>query len=178
MFWGRAAKNVPWYRPFDRVLNRDNPPFFRWFEGGSVNSCHAALDVHCENGRGDNVALIYDSPVTDTRRKYTYRELRDLVARCAGGLRGLGVAKGDRVVIYMPMIPEAAYAIFEQCDRPEFGLKRLRITDFQALAGFEWTLGPILKRMLAFSRERRFHMLENSGCWLSRSGLPAACRRE
>ena len=66
-FWGRAAGDVPWYRTFERVLNRDHPPFYRWFEGGSVNSCYAALDIHCENGRGDNVALIYDSPVTDTR---------------------------------------------------------------------------------------------------------------
>ena len=110
-FWGKAAEKVPWYRTSARVLNRENPPFYRWFEGGSVNSCYAALDVHCENGRGDNVALIYDSPVTETRKKYTYRELRDLVARCAGGLLGLGVAKGDRVVIYMPMIPEAVIAM-------------------------------------------------------------------
>jgi propionyl-CoA synthetase len=110
-FWGRAAEDVPWFRGYERVLNRDNPPFYRWFEGGLVNSCYAALDIHCENGRGDNVALIYDSPVTDTRKKYSYKELRDLVARCAGGLRGLGVTKGDRVVIYMPMIPEAVIAM-------------------------------------------------------------------
>jgi propionyl-CoA synthetase len=110
-FWGRAAGDVPWYRTSERVLNRDHPPFYRWFEGGSVNSCYAALDIHCENGKGDNVALIYDSPVTDTRKKYTYGELRDLVARCAGGLRRLGVAKGDRVVIYLPMIPEAVIAM-------------------------------------------------------------------
>jgi propionyl-CoA synthetase len=110
-FWGRAAEDVPWYRASDQVLNRDHPPFYRWFEGGSVNSCYAALDIHCENGRGDRVALIYDSPVTDTRKKYTYRELRDIVARCAGGLLRLGVAKGDRVVIYMPMIPEAVIAM-------------------------------------------------------------------
>jgi propionyl-CoA synthetase len=110
-FWGRAAEDVPWYRMADQVLNRDHPPFYHWFEGGSVNSCYAALDIHCENGSGDKVALIYDSPVTDTRKKYTYRELRDIVARCAGGLLRLGVAKGDRVVIYMPMIPEAVIAM-------------------------------------------------------------------
>jgi propionyl-CoA synthetase len=110
-FWGRAAEDVPWYRASDQVLNRNHPPFYRWFEGGSVNSCYAALDIHCENGRGDRVALIYDSPVTDTRKKYTYRELRDIVARCAGGLLRLGVVKGDRVVIYMPMIPEAVIAM-------------------------------------------------------------------
>ncbi len=110
-FWGRAAETVPWYRCYERVLDRDNPPFYRWFEGGSVNSCYAALDIHCENGRGDRTALIYDSPVTRTRKKYTYHELRDLAARCAGGLLGLGVEKGDRVVIYMPMIPEAVIAM-------------------------------------------------------------------
>ena len=110
-FWGRAAEDVPWYRNYERVLNRDHPPFYRWFEGGSVNSCYAALDIHCGNGRGDNVALIYDSPVTDTRKKYTYRELLNLVARCAGGLANLGVKKGDRVIIYMPMIPEAVIAM-------------------------------------------------------------------
>jgi len=110
-FWGRAAEDVPWYRTSDRVLNQENPPFYHWFEGGLVNSCYAALDIHCENGKGNNVALIYDSPVTDTRRKYTYRELRDLVARCAGGLREIGVTRGDRVVIYMPMIPEAVIAM-------------------------------------------------------------------
>jgi propionyl-CoA synthetase len=110
-FWGRAAENIPWYREYDRVLNRDRPPFYRWFEGGSVNTCYAALDVHCEKGHGDQVALIYDSPVTDSRKRYTYAELRDLVARCAGGLRDLGVVKGDRVLIYMPMIPEAVIAM-------------------------------------------------------------------
>jgi propionyl-CoA synthetase len=110
-FWGRAAEDVPWYRNYTRVLNRDHPPFYRWFDGGSVNSCYAALDIHCENGRGDNVALIYDSPVTDTRKQFCYKELRNLVAQCAGGLRRLGVIKGDRVVIYMPMIPEAVIAM-------------------------------------------------------------------
>ncbi|OPY30965.1 MAG: Acetyl-coenzyme A synthetase [Methanocella sp. PtaU1.Bin125] len=110
-FWGRAAEDVPWYRKYKRVLNRDRPPFYRWFEGGSVNSCYAALDIHCDNGKGDNFALIYDSPVTGIRIKYTYLALRDLVARCAGGLRALGVEKGDRVVIYMPMIPEAVIAM-------------------------------------------------------------------
>ena len=67
-FWGKEAEKVPWYRKHNQVLNRKNPPFYRWFEGGSVNSCYAALDIHCENGRRDNVALIYDSPVTDTRK--------------------------------------------------------------------------------------------------------------
>jgi propionyl-CoA synthetase len=110
-FWGAAAENVQWYRTYDRVLNSENPPFYRWFEGGILNSCYNALDYHVEQGHGDRVALIYDSPVTKTVKRYTYSELRDLVARCAGGLQNLGVLKGDRVVIYMPMIPEAVIAM-------------------------------------------------------------------
>jgi propionyl-CoA synthetase len=110
-FWGAAATKVQWYRNYDRVLTSDNPPFYRWFEGGMVNSCYNALDYHVEQGRKDRIALIYDSPVTKTVKKFTYGELRDLVARCAGGLQALGVSKGDRVVIYMPMIPEAVIAM-------------------------------------------------------------------
>jgi len=110
-FWGAAAEKVHWYRTCDRVLTSEKPPFYRWFEGGIVNSCYNALDFHVENGLKNNTALIYDSPVTQTIKRYTYGELRDLVARCAGGLRQLGVGKGDRVVIYMPMIPEAVIAM-------------------------------------------------------------------
>ena len=110
-FWGAAAEKVQWYRTCDRVLTSEKPPFYRWFEGGIVNSCYNALDYHVENGLKNNTALIYDSPVTKTVKRYTYGELRDLVARCAGGLRLLGVGKGDRVVIYMPMIPEAVIAM-------------------------------------------------------------------
>jgi propionyl-CoA synthetase len=110
-FWGAAAEKVHWYRTCDRVLTSEKPPFHRWFEGGIVNSCYNALDYHVENGLKNNIALIYDSPVTKTVKRYTYGELRDLVARCAGGLRQLGVGKGDRVVIYMPMIPEAVIAM-------------------------------------------------------------------
>ncbi|MDP2797033.1 MAG: propionyl-CoA synthetase [Methanoregula sp.] len=110
-FWGAAATKVRWYRHYDQVLTSDNPPFYRWFEGGMVNSCYNALDYHVEQGQKDRIALIYDSPVTKTVKKFTYGELRDLVARCAGGLQALGVLKGDRVVIYMPMIPEAVIAM-------------------------------------------------------------------
>ena len=110
-FWGAAAEKVQWYRTYDRVLTSEKPPFSRWFEGGIVNSCYNALDYHVGNGLKNNIALIYDSPVTKTVKRYTYGELRDLVARCAGGLRQLGVGKGDRVVIYMPMIPEAVIAM-------------------------------------------------------------------
>ena len=110
-FWGAAAEKVHWYRTYDRVLTSEKPPFYRWFEGGILNSCYNALDYHVENGLKNNIALIYDSPVTKTVKHYSYGELLDLVARCAGGLRQLGVGKGDRVVIYMPMIPEAVVAM-------------------------------------------------------------------
>jgi propionyl-CoA synthetase len=110
-FWGAAAEKVHWYRSYDRVLTSEKPPFYPWFEGGIVNSCYNALDYHIENGLKNTLALIYDSPVTKTVKRYTYGELRDLVARCAGGLRNLGVGKGDRVIIYMPMIPEAVIAM-------------------------------------------------------------------
>jgi len=110
-FWGAAARQVQWYRQYEKVVNQDNPPFTRWFEGGLVNSCYNALDYHVETGLKDKIALIYDSPVTNTIRKFTYGDLRDLVARCAGGLVKLGVKKGDRVVIYMPMIPEAVISM-------------------------------------------------------------------
>ncbi|MGZ7130638.1 MAG: propionyl-CoA synthetase [Halobacteriota archaeon] len=111
MFWEAAAENVQWIRPYSTVLNRANPPFYRWFEGGELNTCYHALDHHVENGLRDRVALIYDSPVTKTIRRYTYGELLDQVSRCAGGLAHLGVLKGDRVIIYMPMIPEAVIAM-------------------------------------------------------------------
>ncbi len=109
-FWGDAAKAIDWSRRWDRVLDGSNPPFFRWFAGAEVNACYNALDRHLEK-RGDQTALIYDSPVTDTVKSFTYRELTDLVARFAGVLAGLGVIKGDRVIIYMPMVPEAVIAM-------------------------------------------------------------------
>ena len=111
IFWGKSAEDVHWYEKWDKVLNGSCPPFYRWFVGGILNSCYNALDLHVENGRGDQDALIYDSPVTATIKKFSYRELRDTVARCAGGLRKIGIEKGDRVVIYMPMIPEAVIAM-------------------------------------------------------------------
>lgn len=110
-FWADAAEDVHWYRKWDRVLDDSDAPFYRWFTGGTVNSCYNALDHHVEQGRADQAALIYDSPVTDTLRSYTYRELRDLTARFAGALASRGITKGDRVVVYMPMIPEAIIAM-------------------------------------------------------------------
>ncbi len=110
-FWGEAAKDIDWDRAPTSALDASNPPFYRWFPDGVLNTCFNAVDRHVRDGRGEQAALIYDSPVTGTKRTFSYRELRDEVARFAGLLRGLGVAKGDRVVIYMPMIPEAAIAM-------------------------------------------------------------------
>ena len=110
-FWADAAQAVHWYQKWDTVLDDSNPPFYRWFSGGLVNSCYNALDVHVENGRSQQLALIYDSPVTNTIKTYTYVQLRDEVARFAGALVAQGATKGDRIIIYMPMIPEAAIAM-------------------------------------------------------------------
>ncbi len=110
-FWAEAAAGIDWYRQWDTVLDRTNPPFYRWFSGGELNTCHNAVDRHVEAGRGDQAAIIHDSPVTGTIRTITYRELRDQVALFAGALRGRGVGKGDTVIIYMPMIPEALVAM-------------------------------------------------------------------
>ena len=111
-FWAEAAADIHWFRTWDRVLDDSNPPFHRWFPGARMNTCYNALDRHVENGRGDQTALIHDSPVTGgTISRYTYRELRDLVARFAGVLLDRGVEKGDTVIIYMPMIPEAMIAM-------------------------------------------------------------------
>ncbi len=110
-FWGEAAESVHWYKKWDKVLDDSNKPFYRWFTGGELNTCYNALDRHVENGRGDQAALIYDSPVTATIKAYTYSELRDETAKFAGVLAGLGVQKGDRVLIYMPMIPQAVIAM-------------------------------------------------------------------
>ncbi|HXQ53783.1 MAG TPA: propionyl-CoA synthetase [Stellaceae bacterium] len=110
-FWGEAAAAIDWDRRWDQVLDRSNPPFYRWFRGGRLNTCWNALDRHVERGRAEQAALIYDSPVTSTKRSFTYRELRDEVALLAGALAAEGVVKGDRVLIYMPMVPEAVMAM-------------------------------------------------------------------
>ena len=110
-FWGEAAKAIDWYKKWDSVLDRSNPPFYRWFRGGELNTCYNAVDRHVENGRGDQTAIIYDSPVTGTIRKISYSELRDQVATFAGALKAQGAQKGDTVIIYMPMIPEALVAM-------------------------------------------------------------------
>lgn len=110
-FWGEAAKELHWYKTWDKVLDDSKKPIYRWFSGGVVNTCHNAVDVHVEQGRGDQAAIIYDSPVTGTVRTITYAELKDEVSRFAGVLAAQGVAKGDRVIVYMPMVPEAVIAM-------------------------------------------------------------------
>ena len=110
-FWAEAARGIDWIKPWDRVLDNSNPPFSRWFVGAEVNTCWNALDRHVEGGRAEQTALIYDSPITGSQASFTYRELRDAVARFAGVLAGHGVGKGDRVIVYMPMVPEAAIAM-------------------------------------------------------------------
>ena len=110
-FWAQAAQAVSWLRPPQRVFDDSRPPFYRWFPDATLNTCANALDRHVADGRAEQAALIYDSPVTGVKRTYTYGELLDQTARFAGALRDLGVAKGDRVVLYMPMIPEAVIAM-------------------------------------------------------------------
>ncbi|WP_340115253.1 propionyl-CoA synthetase [Pelagibius sp. 7325] len=110
-FWGKAAEDIHWIEKWDKVLDDSDPPYYRWFAGGTLNTCYNAVDRHVKDGRGEQAAIIYDSPVTDTVSHLTYRQLQDQVARCAGALAARGVAKGDRVIIYMPMVPEALIAM-------------------------------------------------------------------
>jgi len=110
-FWAEAAEDVVWQKRWDRVLDNDREPFTKWFVGGKINTCYNAVDRHVEEGRGDQAAVIYDSPVTDTIASISFSELRDKVAAFAGVLRRYGVGYGDRVIIYMPMIPETVVAM-------------------------------------------------------------------
>jgi propionyl-CoA synthetase len=110
-FWAAAAEDLYWERRWDRVFDDRRPPFYRWFTGGMLNTCYNALDLHVDRGRGKQRALVYDSPVTGTIATFTYAELRDEVARVAGALVRQGIGKGDRVIIYMPMVPEAVVAM-------------------------------------------------------------------
>ena len=111
LFWREQAEQIKWYEFPETILSQDEHGFYRWFSGGKLNTSYLALDVHIEEGRGAQLAMIYDSPATDSQQKFTFLELRDQVAKFAGGLKNLGVEKGDRVIIYMPMVPEAAIAM-------------------------------------------------------------------
>lgn len=110
-FWAEAAKGIDWDRKWDRVLDPEATPAARWFVGGQLNTCFNCLDRHVISGRGEQAALIYDSPITGRQKIFSYSELLDAVARFAGALRAQGIEKGDRVIIYMPMIPETAIAM-------------------------------------------------------------------
>ncbi len=110
-FWRDKAEQLPWFKPPDEILSKDENGTWRWFSGGRMNTAWLALDRHVEAGNGETIALIYDSPVTGIIERYSFAELTDWVARVAGGLVNLGVAKGDRVIIYMPMVPEAVVSM-------------------------------------------------------------------
>ncbi len=110
-FWAEAAEGIDWYKAPDKALDASNPPFYRWYSGATLNTCHNAVDRHVANGRAEQTAIIYDSPVTDTITNVTYGQLLDKVSKLAGALQKAGINKGDTVIIYMPMIPEAAYAM-------------------------------------------------------------------
>ena len=110
-FWLDAARAIDWDEFPSAALNAENAPLYEWFTDGVVNTCYNALDRHVENGRGDQVAVIYDSPITGRQSKTTYSEMLDKVARLAGAMQSKGITTGDRVIIYMPMITEALVAM-------------------------------------------------------------------
>ena len=110
-FWKNVSDDVFWFKKPTKILNKSTPPFYKWFEDGVTNTCYNAVDIHIDNGKGDKTALIYDSPITNNKAKYTYNELREKISKFAGALDNQGVKKGDRVIIYMPMIPEAVIAM-------------------------------------------------------------------
>ena len=110
-FWKNVSEDIFWFKKPTKILNKSNPPFYKWFEDGTTNTCYNAIDLHIDRGRGDKLALIYDSPITGNKAKFTYKQLKDKVSKFAGALVNQGVKKGDRVIIYMPMIPESVVAM-------------------------------------------------------------------
>ena len=110
-FWKKVADDIFWFKKPSKILNSSNPPFYRWFEDGTTNTCYNAIDHHINNGNGNKIAIIYDSPITGTKKTFTYKTLKEKVSLFAGALVNQGVSKGDRVIIYMPMIPEAVIAM-------------------------------------------------------------------
>ena len=110
-FWKEVAENIFWYKKPSKILNSSNPPFYKWYEDGVTNTCYNAIDFHIDNGRGEKIAIIYDSPITGSKKTFTYNQLKEKVSLFAGALKKQGINKGDRVIIYMPMIPEAVIAM-------------------------------------------------------------------
>ena len=110
-FWKKVSDDIFWYKKPTKILNTENPPFYKWFENGVTNTCYNALDFHIDNALGEKTALIWDSPIANSKATYTFNQLRDKVALFAGVLKNQGATKGDRIIIYMPMIPEAVIAM-------------------------------------------------------------------
>ena len=110
-FWQNVSEDIFWFKKPTKILNKSKPPFYKWFEDGVTNTCYNAIDTHIDQGKGDKIALIYDSPITNKKAKFTYKELREKISKFAGALDNQGIRKGDRVIIYMPMIPEAVIAM-------------------------------------------------------------------
>jgi acyl-coenzyme A synthetase/AMP-(fatty) acid ligase len=110
-FWATQAQQIDWFSPPTQILSQNEQGFYHWFKGGTLNTCHLALDYHIANGRGQQTALVYDSPTTGVVQRISYAQLQQLVARFAGALQNLGIQKGDTVVIYMPMIPQTVVAM-------------------------------------------------------------------
>lgn len=110
-FWAEQANQIEWHKKPSKILTTDENNYPLWFADGELNACYLALDKHIQDGFGDNIAIIYDSPVTQTVKKYTYNEVKTEVAKLAGGMLSLGLKKGNMAVIYMPMIPQAAFAM-------------------------------------------------------------------
>jgi len=105
-FWSEIANDIFWYKKPTKILNSDNPPFYKWFQDGTTNTCYNAVDLHVKNGKGEKVAIIYDSPITNSQKKITYAQLKEQVSIFAGALVNQGIKKGDSGKIYMPMIAE------------------------------------------------------------------------
>ncbi|MGZ5210590.1 MAG: acetyl-coenzyme A synthetase N-terminal domain-containing protein, partial [Kaistella sp.] len=110
-FWAKQSENIEWFKKPTQILTSGGETYPTWFAGGELNTCYLALDKHINDGFGDQVAIIYDSPVTSRIVKYTYSEVREQVAKLAGGLKELGLQKGDTAIIYMPMIPQSVFAM-------------------------------------------------------------------
>ena len=110
-FWKNISEDIFWFKKPSKILSKSKAPFYKWFEDGVTNTCYNALDHHIDQGKGEKIALIYDSPITGNKAKLTFKQLKAKVSKFAGALDNLGVKKGDRVIIYMPMIPEAVVAM-------------------------------------------------------------------
>ena len=115
-FWKNVSEDIFWFKKPTKILNKSNPPFYKWYEDGVTNTCYNALDHHIDQGRGEKIALIYDSPITGNKAKFTFNQLKAKVSKFAGALDSLGVKKGDRVIIYMPTIPQSI-AVMLACSR-------------------------------------------------------------